>query len=358
MRIALLLRGMAYCHEYIHPSGKRLNVDYKKSIENYKEYLFENNNVDVFYHTYYSNGLDIDDINREYKPKAYAISKDNELSKIPVVQKYQSCINSLISVLNIFNDYYMRKQPHYDYVIVTRFDLLFKIHLHDLPLEKNKFMISCMTESKLLMDDNFFISDFPFFKKYLKVLCNRDNSKMLHFDYGPIRDILGKDKVKILIDGNYRITYGTPLYSHVRHVIDNIFIPNKSLIFYNYKTKKYLTCEQYNIKASTYPTCFSLINNNTFYNITIYQDKIDKTILAYDTFNCSHIIVTPNIKNLTSNKNANTHFISLNVKIYKHECKDYCYKIETIDTKKFLCSFGNKITLVDNFTDACLWMIY
>lgn len=355
MRIALLLRGMAYCHEYIHPSGKRLHIDYKKSIENYKEYLFENNQVDVFYHTYYSDGFDIDDINREYKPKAYSISKDTELSKIPIVQKYQSCVNSLISVLNIFNEYCMRKRAYYDYVILTRFDLLFKMHLKEFPLEKNKFMISCMTENKKLMDDNFFISDFPLFKKYLQVLCNRNNSKMLHFDYETMKELVGKEKIKILVSGNYIITYGTPVYSHIRHLIDDIFIPDKSLIFYNCKTKKYLTCNHYNIKASTFPTDFNLVQNNTFYNISLQQTK---TILAYDTLNCSHLIATPNVKNLMSDKNPNTHFIPLNIKITKHESRDYCYKIETIDTKKFLCSFGNKITLVDHFTEACLWMIY
>ena len=40
-KIAILLYGISYLENFIHFKGRKLNIDYRNSIENYKEYLFE-----------------------------------------------------------------------------------------------------------------------------------------------------------------------------------------------------------------------------------------------------------------------------------------------------------------------------
>lgn len=362
MRIALLLRGMAFCKEYKHPSGKKLYVDYRKSIENYKEYIMRGNEVDVFYHTYYSKGLDVDDLNREYRPKAFSLSKDTELSEIPIVQKYQSCVNSLMMVLNTFYEYCLKNNVKYDYVILTRFDLLLKIKIKDLALEQDKFNISCMTENKKLMDDNFFVSDFYTYQKYLNILCNRNNSKMLHFDYENLVHLLGLDRIKILVGGNYIISHGTPVYYHVRHLIEDIFIPDKELILFNYRTKKYLFDEKGTVKLFTHPSKFKLYPNNNFYNLV---SEFDNALLVYDSNNPNYIGTASDITSIMMNsKYVNSKYIHttnnykrLVLKISKHKTKELCWIIET-DTRKYFSTFGNKIMLLDNLSDNCLWYIY
>lgn len=364
MRFALLLRGMAYCKEYKHPSGKRLYVDYRKSVENYKEYIIRGNDVDVFYHTYYSDGLDIDELNREYRPKAFSLSKDTELSEIPIVQKYQSCVNSLMMVLNTFYEYCLKNDVTYDYIILTRFDLLLKIKLRELPLEKNKFNISCMTENKRLMDDNFFVSDAHTFQQYLHILCNRNNSKMLHFDYENMCQLVGLDRIKILVGGNYIISHGTPVYYHVRHQIEDIFLPDKELIFFNYKTKKYMLNDKNSIRLATHPSKFKIyFNQNGLYNII---SEFDNAMLVYDPNNNNYIGTAADIGSIMMNpkyvnkkyiNNGTNNYQKLHIKISRHKTKELCWVLET-ENKKYLCSFGNKILLLDKFSDSCLWLIY
>lgn len=349
MRFALLLRGIAFCGNYRHPSKNIMMIDYKKSIENYKDYIFKNNNVDVFYHTYYSGGLNIGELNAYLNPKAYSITMDHEDKSIPNVHKYQSSVYSLMSVLNLFNSYVLTNKCEYDYIIVTRFDLLFKLNIDQLILEKDTFMISCMTENPRLMDDNFFMSGPELFKKFLYILCFRDNSKMLHFDYESVCANIGVDKVRTLIPGNYVISHGTPLYSIVRHRMGvDIYNFDGNFILFNAKSLKYISSNNKNIILSTFPSLFRFVKNENFYNI-----MCNDLFLSHDLIYPNDIIIEKTRSNPVIRKRNNgtymtTHaysnIVSITFIMIKDEQNPESYFLKT-EGDRYLSIVNGSITM-------------
>ncbi len=339
MRIALLLRGMAYCQSYRHPNRKSMHIDYRKSIMNYKDYIFKDNEVDVFYHTYYSDELDVNELQMHYKPKSYSLTALNENPSNPNLHKYQSCTFSLMSVIDLFNLYCTTHHTNYDYIVITRFDLLFKIRLNNLPLEKNKFMISCMTENSKLMDDNFFIaSDRIKLNNYLDVLIRRDNNKMLHFDYEELVRVLPKS-IKILVGGNHVISNGTPLYNIVRHEIDRFTSrPNELFQLFNLKTLQFMTIES--------NTKFKLESTNGYYLI---KNENNHYVGTDSVITSDLVLMKKNVHNTRLVK------VGFRLDIVKSTTIK-TYKIACTLNMKTLTIYNSRPTLVYNMADE--WIIF
>lgn len=217
MRIALLLRGLAYCDDYFNNNLKKtFIINYKYSLDNYKKNIFENNDVHVFFHTYYTDRLNVDELIKDYKPKDYVITRPEFLDKCLSRDKFRSCLYSLLSVMNLFINYNNKENIKYDYIIITRFDLNFKVKLSELSIEPNKFHINCMTEGDDSTDDNFFIMNYEHFLKYFNILCESQLKYGLHYEYNNILKVIGKPNIKFLFDGHYVIHKGTPLYDILR----------------------------------------------------------------------------------------------------------------------------------------------
>ncbi|QKF93890.1 hypothetical protein QKU48_gp0432 [Fadolivirus algeromassiliense] len=296
MRIALLLRGIAYNKYYSHPTGKKLLIDYIKSINNYKEYIYENNDVDIFFVTYYNDFFDIDKILDIYKPICYEFITDPERNIGQIKNKYNSYSQTTIYVINLFLAYCaIHNIDDYDYIIITRFDLLFKIKLSTLKLEKDKFMISCLAGNNL-MDDNFFITNKHYLKEYLEVLSQRNKYHMMHQDYLALCDKIGKDNVKFLIPGIYSIHNGNPLYNILRYHLEIDIFHNATLLIYNKITNKFLNYNTSDNKVyvSNYPGKFSIKTVNNKHIIGIFDKQSDlvldktnlilvKNIVSHDT---------------------------------------------------------------------------
>lgn len=271
MKIALLLRGIAYNKNYTHPTGRKFIIDFRKSINNYNEYIFNTSvlfkSIDVFYHTYLTDGLDINLLNSWLNPISYSISMDPEKNNLKPNQKFNAYSNSTTLVLNLFIDYCTQnKNITYDHIILTRFDLIFKVPLFNLKFHKNNFMISCLSGNKLA-DDNFFVGDIEHYKKFLQVLCKRNNNTMMHCDYTLLCETIGVNNITFLFPGIYAIYKGCPLYNILRNFKNgNIFNGNEILIF-NYKAKKFLIEEYDNVVLKSILITFKIIMNNSFYNI-------------------------------------------------------------------------------------------
>ena len=114
--------------------------------------------------------------------------------------------------INTFIESYEKNnRPDYDYIIITRFDLMFKKKLSDLSLIKNKFMISCICDNPNLCDDNFFVTNIHklyIFRDILKEYLTND--KCMHSIYNNLLKIFNND-LKILIKGNFYFRWNSTL---------------------------------------------------------------------------------------------------------------------------------------------------
>ena len=218
LKIAVIFRGLAYhkCY-YSNHTLQYTKIDYRASLDNYRDKLFDGNDVDVFFHTYRTDGLDEGQLINELKPKAYEIT---DLLPESTAKEYgnrpRSLTNTMSRALDVFIKYSDEHKPKYDFVIFTRFDLCFKMKLSNLPLEHNKFMISCMCEVKNLCDDNFFIFEQTHASKFKHIIDTFDlNKNLVHHVYEDLVKTFNNN-VKILIPGSYIINVGTPLYNIMR----------------------------------------------------------------------------------------------------------------------------------------------
>lgn len=215
MKIAILLRGISFCESYFNNNIKKnISINYKNSIDNYKEYLFENNDVDIFFHTYNNPNLNVTELVKDYNPKSFSITP--YMNQDDAKEKYNSCLISCITVINLFLSYIAQHNIEYDYIILTRFDLNFKVKLSDLQLTKKKFMITCMTESPMSSDDNFYVMDIDNLKKFLYILVRSQPKCGLHHEFQNIVSTIGQNNIVLLFDTPHVICKGTPLYDIVR----------------------------------------------------------------------------------------------------------------------------------------------
>lgn len=216
LKLAVILHGLAYCEGYYsNHTLKHVDINYKRSLQNYKDMLFKNHDVDIYFHTYNTPNLDKGELINSYKPVKFKITElVNNSTGEDYSNKIGSLKNSFVQSLELLDNDLINQ---YDYIIVTRFDLLFKKDINSLHLE-NKFMISCMCEVANLCDDNFFIFPPTYFNTFKEIICNFDLSRRLfHCIYTDLEQKIGKNNIKILFSGKYVICLGTPLYAISRN---------------------------------------------------------------------------------------------------------------------------------------------
>lgn len=219
-KIAVILKGLAHLNNYYNNhTQKYFNVDYKKSLENYKTNLFSNHDVDIFFHTYDTPDLDENQLVEDLHPKAYDITPMiHNSTSTDFGNRSVSLLNTIRKAFTVF-DNYMEENPdkEYDYIVVTRFDLLFKLNVWDLNIHPDKFNISCMCEVDNLCDDNLYIFHPKYFKLIKQAYDSFDIKRfILHTIYKDFVDLIGINNINIMIQGKYAICLGTPIYSIIR----------------------------------------------------------------------------------------------------------------------------------------------
>jgi hypothetical protein len=239
-KVAIIFRGLAYVGKYLHPHTKKTTIiDYKTSLENYKKYLFENNNYEIFFHTYNSKELNKNEMINILKPKKFSFSDPiYDINTQNIFEKTKGLINSFKLAIDNYKEYIKETNSNYDYIIITRFDLFFKIKFSDLPLDKSKFMVSLLCKDTSLCDDNFFVmnhNDLLMFREILEIY-DKENNFMLHNIYSYLK-IAYKNRLKILIDGRYNIIEGTPLFDIARNLYNERF--NKPIQYKDIETNKF-----------------------------------------------------------------------------------------------------------------------
>jgi hypothetical protein len=145
MKIAFCLFGIVGgAHKY----GNGDPIDFVKCCNSYKEKIFKDNDVDVFIHTWSTTHEK--PIRRIYNPKSSIFEKqinfnDNKV-KDPITRKdkFVECSrwNSTQKVIDLQREYSEKNNIEYDFIMLSRFDMLWFSKIDFEKLEKNKLYLS------------------------------------------------------------------------------------------------------------------------------------------------------------------------------------------------------------------------
>ena len=160
--MALILFGISYLENYLHWSNTINLIDFSKSVDNYKHYIFDYftskynfNEIDVFFATNILNDNIKSILLETYKPKKYIFVKDETTPILSRNVKLKKAIECCLEYKNI-----------YDLCFITRFDLLFQREFKNINFET--FNMISKIEQPQLICDNVYI--FPY--KYLLPFYN------------------------------------------------------------------------------------------------------------------------------------------------------------------------------------------
>ena len=151
MKVAFLFFGVSKV-VYQHARLGMKKVDYRKSLDNYKQFLwkyFEQKGaeIDTYLSTYKHDS--IPELLNDFKPKKYRVidwMQNARIGRNTHVKNVLECC--------------MEGEPEYDYVVLTRFDLLFKIPFKDEMFNFDTINAVSILEHDSLICDNFYM--FPF----------------------------------------------------------------------------------------------------------------------------------------------------------------------------------------------------
>ena len=164
MKIALLIRGIAYLENYIHHTGKVYNINYKNNLSNLNHFiqnLKQNNEINIYISTQ-SSKLN-DEVISDFNPKDHIF--------LETITNQNSC---LLFGLNLIKD-------QYDFVIVTRFDLKFKFNIMDLSINYDKFNILWKEQTKdHRINDCIHLFNYKFINPFVEALIECPYKKCIH----------------------------------------------------------------------------------------------------------------------------------------------------------------------------------
>ena len=142
MRYAICYRGISYKENYFNEPGLNpYNVDFHECLPSNKKYLIEplvekGNNVDVFFNTY--NSPRLSEYVNEFNPVDVNLKKFNSsIQKYNFVHVTQLIIDSLEQIKKYQND----NNIEYDYIILTRFDIVLINDFSEIYLPENSISV-------------------------------------------------------------------------------------------------------------------------------------------------------------------------------------------------------------------------
>lgn len=212
--IAVLLFGIHFDNDYRHFSGNRNMIDFRNSIENYRNNIFDpliksNNNLDFFISTYRSEKLH--DLLDNYRPKSYTVNRfiqDRTIGRN----------TNIIKGLNLIKNYEIKETRNkvYDYVLVMRFDVLFKVSLSKTKIKEDFLNIGFFCERANKIDDNFYFFPRIMLNHFEKIY--RENITNSAHDFYKLF-LFNKIRVNFLFPGNYPVE-NNPFFKIIRNKKD------------------------------------------------------------------------------------------------------------------------------------------
>ena len=218
MKIAILFFGLSKYNynNYNARNLKEITVDYEKSYDNYKRFIFDffkkkGYDIDVYFTTNILEDKDRESIIEKYKP-----IDCNFIDNADTRRKSRNI--KLNDVINLC----LKSSIKYDLILITRFDLLFQKDFNKSNIIFDKFNLVSVLENPKLICDNFYL--FPY--KYLELFSSIVKSN-LHKSFHNIRKDLYKKVKKNCI--NYILNEKCKIYKlsfykihHLRNSIINL----------------------------------------------------------------------------------------------------------------------------------------
>ena len=165
MKLAVLFFGLSKCH-YHHHSHNIHFIDYEKSYENYKEFIFnyfksKGYEIDVYFTTNRLDEEDTKSICKKYNPVKYNFVENDGTHVLSRNKK-------LINVLSLC----LESKNVYDLILTTRFDLLFQKDFSKSNIQFDKFNVVSLLEKQTFICDNFYLFPYKYLKPFLEISKN------------------------------------------------------------------------------------------------------------------------------------------------------------------------------------------
>ena len=179
-KLALIYFGISYLENYYNKTiNKIYNIDYKKQQQNHIDFIHRyfkklNYDIDIFISTNEENNYN-KNILHEYNAKdiKYCCNDDTNNAAISRNIKVKNGIEMCLNYAN-------KNNINYNHVLLTRFDIEFKINFINSNINLKKLNIVSLLEKENFICDNFYLLPFNLLEKYL-VLVNENIEKIHHY---------------------------------------------------------------------------------------------------------------------------------------------------------------------------------
>lgn len=182
MKLALILFGISYAEHIKHWTGKELSINYKTSVDNYKQYLFKyfenlGYDIDIFLSTYKSKKSK--ELLDTYKPKKYNLFPPLKYTK---KNKRIGKNSNIIKAIEIAIKHSKNINYKYDLCVITRFDLNFMIDFNEKNVNIKTDMFNVVSQLRVheLICDNFYIIPWSMIKNFYFVLKRHGLNRSHH----------------------------------------------------------------------------------------------------------------------------------------------------------------------------------
>ena len=170
-KVALIFFGLSYYEHLNHWVGGHYIIDFRKSYENYKKYIYNyfNNlgyDIDVYFATNILDEFNLKELLNMYKPINYSMIENHDNPLISrnsrLLAAIKCCVDSNIK---------------YNICLITRFDLLFQKDFETSNINFDKINIVSVLERPDLICDNFYLFPYNLLNKIYKLVEDNQNNR-------------------------------------------------------------------------------------------------------------------------------------------------------------------------------------
>ena len=193
-KVALILFGISYQKNLNHWAGGNYIIDFRKSFDNYKKYIYNYFNnlgyeIDVYIGTNILDDNNLTNLINMYKPIKYTMIENNEHNLLSKNSKLLAAIKCCLD-----------SNIEYEYCIITRFDLLFQKDFATSKIDFNKINIVSVLENPDVIDDNLYIFPYKLLTKFYKLVEDNQYNRFHDIEnqilkIGEINYILNEQKL-------------------------------------------------------------------------------------------------------------------------------------------------------------------
>lgn len=221
MKVALLIRGIVYKENHIHFSKNMYTIDYKLNYDTLIKQtinpLKELHEVDIYISTYVNDKYSKDEIIKDFSPKSCIFIEDQK-------KQQMDCIQYGLELIR-------KNDEKYDFIIVTRFDLILKININEIPynIDKCNFIWYELSKDNLVGDCMFFFNE-KYLNNFINALSTCPYRAVGHYIKIYIDKFINSDNIHIIYGFHWSNsdTYDNPLYTIRRGELRGQYILNPS----------------------------------------------------------------------------------------------------------------------------------